>query len=42
MFPSAKAFYLLLDFPKGGKLRETGLSQCIDKQGNRFIEEEEL
>jgi len=42
MFPSAKAYYVFLDFPKGGILRETRIHLRTDKQGNRLIEEEDV
>lgn len=42
MFPSSKAYYVFLDFPKGEMLRETHIPLSKDKQGNYFIEEENV
>ena len=42
ILPSAKAYYIFLDFPKGEMLRETRIPLRTDKQGNRLIEEEDV
>ncbi len=42
MFPSPKAYYVFLDFPKGETLRETHIPLRKDKRGNRLIEEEDV
>jgi hypothetical protein len=42
IFPSTKAYYVFLDFPKGETLRETHIPLSKDKQGNRFIDEENV
>jgi hypothetical protein len=42
MLPSAKAYYIFLDFPKGETLRETHIPLHKDKKGNRLIEEEDV
>jgi hypothetical protein len=42
MFPSAKAYYVFLDFPKGETLRETRIPLRTDKQGGHLIEEEDV
>ncbi len=42
MFPSQKAYYIFLDFPKGEQLRETHIPLSRDKRGNLFIEEEKV
>ncbi|MCW4047680.1 MAG: hypothetical protein NWE99_09010 [Candidatus Bathyarchaeota archaeon] len=42
MFPSSKAYYVFLDFAKGETLRETRIPLSKDKQGNYFIEEENV
>ena len=42
MSPSARAYYVFLDFPKGDALRETGIPLRKDKQGNRLIEENDV
>lgn len=40
ILPSGAAYYVLLDFPKGEKLRETGIPIRKDSKGNRYIEED--
>lgn len=42
MLPSAKAYYIFLDFPKGETLRETHIPLHKDKKGSRLIEEEDV
>ncbi|MEM2937464.1 MAG: hypothetical protein QXJ63_02830 [Candidatus Bathyarchaeia archaeon] len=42
ILPSGPAYYVLLDFPKGEKLRETGIPVRKDAKGNRYIEEEDV
>ena len=34
--------YVFLDFPKGMKLRETGISLHRDKNGNRYLRDEDV
>ena len=42
ILPSGSAYYVLLDFPRGEKLRETGIPIRRDAKGNRCIEEEDV
>jgi hypothetical protein len=42
ILPSGPAYYVLVDFPKGEKLRETGIPIRRDEKGNRYIEEEDV
>lgn len=42
ILPSGQAYYVLLDFPRGETLRETGIPIRRDEKGNRYIEEEDV
>lgn len=37
-----KKYYILIDAPKGGALRETGIPLHKDKRGTRFLDEDEV
>ena len=37
-----RAYYILIDFPKGDALRETGIPLRKDKTGNRFLEDDDI
>jgi len=37
-----RAYYILIDFPKGDALRETGIPLRKDKKGTRFLEDEDV
>lgn len=42
IMPCGDSYYVFLDFPKGEKLRETGIPIRKDKKGNRYIEDEDV
>jgi hypothetical protein len=42
ILPSVKTQYVLLDFPKGDALRETHIPFRKDKNGNHYIDEEDV
>jgi len=37
ILPAGDAYYVFLDFPEDGNLRETGIPLRKDKHGNRYI-----
>jgi hypothetical protein len=42
ILPSGPAYYVFVDFPRGERLRETGIPIRRDEKGNRYIEEEDV
>ena len=42
ILPAEDAWYLLLDFAKEGKLKETGIPLRTDKKGNIYISEDDV
>jgi len=42
ILPSRGVEYVFFDFPKGDKLRETGVSLRKDKKGNRYLDDEDV
>ena len=42
ILPAKNAYYVYLDFPKEGALRETGIPIRGDKTGNRHLEDDDI
>ena len=42
ILPARGGYYVYLDFPKGNKLRETGIPIREDKWGNRCLQDEDV
>ncbi|MCD6504766.1 hypothetical protein J7K52_05265 [Candidatus Bathyarchaeota archaeon] len=42
ILPTQGVQYVLLDFPKKGKLRETGISLHKGKNGNHYLKDEDI
>ena len=42
MIPAGDAYYVFLDFPEDGRLRETGIPLHKDKYGNRCISDDDV
>lgn len=42
ILPCEGVQYVFLDFPRGDKLRETGIALRKDKRGNRYLRDEDV
>ena len=42
ILPAKNAYYVYLDFPKDGALRETGIPIRSERTGNRHLEDEDI
>jgi len=42
ILPGQGVQYLLIDFPRGDKLKETGISLHKDKKGNYYLKDEDV
>ena len=42
IIPAGDAYYVFLDFPEDGRLRETGIPLHKDKYGNRCISDDDV
>ena len=42
ILPEKSGYYVYLDFPKGGKLRETGIPIREDELGNHYLHDEDI
>ena len=40
IMPGKEKYYVFLDFRRGDKLRETAIPVSVDKNGNRYLEEQ--
>lgn len=42
IIPCKESYYVFIDFCKGDRLKETGISLSRDKTGNRYIDEKDV